>query len=120
MADYSGGSIFTGDWSDIPMSDLRPRDNPLVGPFLGAVTDNDLICKIGGDLRPRDNPLPGWLGLELPVQNTVTYYHAMRGKDNSGYKTWVATGAPDTTASQYTGPADGTMTDIVVLQTWSS
>lgn len=64
-----------------------------------------------------DKQAVGRYSIEL---TSGTVYYAMRGKNNSGYKTWVASGAPDTTASQYTGPVDGTMTDIVVLQTWSS
>lgn len=50
---------------------------------------------------------------------TVTNYYAMRGRDSVAYRTWVATGAPDTTGSQYTGTLSGSLSDIIVLHSWA-
>lgn len=116
MADYSSGLLITGDWSNIPMSGYQLRDNPLGSSIISAGEWSNIPMS---GYQPRDNPMPGYLALMLPVPNTVTYYYAMRGKDNTGYKTWVATGTPDAAASQYTGTISGAMTDVVVLQSWT-
>lgn len=117
MADYNAYWVDVLDYSDVPTSTVRPFDSSK-NLFVGALTDDLYISKLGSSIQPFDNRAGAIQSTELPVAR-VSYY-AMRGRDNTGYKTWVATGSPDTTGSQYTGQISGTMQDIVILQSWSS
>lgn len=57
-------------------------------------------------------------GTEFTFSGSATKYYAMRGRDSVAYRSWVVTGAPDTTGAQYTGPLVGSLSDIVVVQSW--
>lgn len=93
--------------------------------FAGLVTTTDWSGYSGGvmpDMGGTNSPFynrNATLGAAVSASSgATTKYYAMRGRDSVGYKTWVATGAPDTTGAQYTGSISGSLTDIVILRSW--
>ncbi len=64
------------------------------------------------------------IGAGTPEEDEVYYFMRWKDVDAAGptptYRVWVATGAPDPTGAQYSGPKSGAtpISDAVVADSW--
>lgn len=63
----------------------------------------------------------GWVTLPVPGDDPCVFMYKMRGMDaaiDSLYDTWLAYGAPDMSASKYTGALTRPLRDVIVIDAW--
>lgn len=94
------------------------RTSPLL---YGSKIDLPPLLSADGEFRTSPRFNTDAFEISSGTGPSITFYYFMEAYDAAAlvWKTWIATGAPDVTASQYPGPAFP-FTVVSVLRTWSA